>query len=96
MAAQKAENAYTKWIVGIVGSGLVSLLGFYGVRDRIAIDASLIRLQTIVESQSAILSKHEVELQLLKNDLKKLEEVGKSNNEKLDLVLIEVKKNRRN
>ena len=92
MIAQRVEDTYSKWIVAIVGSGLVTLLGFLGIRDRIAIDASLIRLQTVIESQSALLAKHEVELQLLKTDLKYVTEQTRENGNKLDSLLIEVKR----
>lgn len=92
--AQRAEKSYERWIVGVVGTGLVSMLGFLAVRDRVAIDVSLVRLQTILESQSAILAKHEVELQLLKSNLENLSEQSRVNGAKLDNVLIEVKKKR--
>ena len=92
MIAHRIDNSYSKWIVVTVGTGLVGLLTFLGVRDRISIDVSLVRLQTIIESQSAILAKHEVELQLLKTDLKYLNEQTRENGTKLDTVLVAVTK----
>lgn len=92
MIAHRTDNSYTKWIVGIVGAGLVSALAFLAIRDRITIDASLMRLQTVIESQSALLAKHEVELQLLKTNLNYLTEQSRENGGKLDNLLIEVKK----
>jgi hypothetical protein len=94
MTPQRADS-FSRWIVTIVASGLIGLLGFLAVRDRVSIDASLVRLQTILESQSAILAKHEVELQLLKNNLQNLNEQTRENGGKLDNVLIEVKKAKR-
>ena len=95
MIARRSDNSYSKWITLTVGTGLVGLLAFLGVRDRVSIDMSLVRLQTILESQSAILAKHEVELQLLKSNLQNLNEQTRENGGKLDSVLIEVKKAKR-
>lgn len=88
------SDTYSRWVVGVVGSGLVSLLAFLAVRDRVSIDASIIRLQTVIESQSALLAKHEVELQLLKTNMSYLTEQSRENGSKLDNVLIEVRRAR--
>jgi len=92
IAAHRTDSSYSRWIVGIVGAGLVSMLSFLAVRDRVSIDVSIVRLQTIIESQSQILAKHEVELQLLKTNLNYLSEQTRENGKKLDTVLVEVKK----
>ncbi len=91
MTPQRADS-YSRWIVGIVGAGLVSLLSFLAIRDRLSIDVSLVRMQTLLESQSAVLAKHEVELQVLKTNLQNLDEQTRENGMKLDNLLIEVKK----
>jgi hypothetical protein len=88
-------DTLTKWVVSIVASGLIGLLSLLVVRDRVSIDVSLTRLQTLMESQSALLAKHEVELQLLKSNLKNLQDQSAQNGTKLDLILVESKKRAR-
>lgn len=95
MIARRIDTSYSRWVGGVVGAGLVSLLSFLAIRDRISIDVSLVRLQAVIESQSAILAKHEVELQLLKTNLNYLSDQNRSNGVKLDAVLVEVKKAKR-
>lgn len=94
MVPQKAERSYERWIIGVVGTGLVSLLGFLGVRDRVSIDVSIARLQTILETQNAVLAKHEVELQVLKTNLQSLDQQTRENGRKLDTLLVELRKGR--
>lgn len=85
-------DTYTKWIVGIVGVGLVTALTFFAARDRSEIDTDLTRLNFQVinhETQIQVLTaKQERVLQ----DLKDIQAAVNVNNEKLDKVLLEIRK----
>ena len=92
-------DTYTKWIVGIVGAGIISSLSFLVIRDRMAVDDSLNKLDNQVTITSSQLVNHETQIQVINakqervlSDLKDIQEAVKDNNEKIDRVLFEIRK----
>jgi uncharacterized protein YoxC len=83
---------YDRWIAKVVGAGLIALLAFYATKDRTSIDEELKSNQTQISS-------HEVQIQLIKSrqdrvleDLKVIQSSVNTNNDKLDRVLLELRK----
>jgi hypothetical protein len=98
---ERQQDTYTKWIVGIVGAGIISLLGILGLRDRQSIDQTMIHLNARQSTTDSVVQRHEtdiVRLETLVNrvpeDIAAMRGEIRETNEKLDRVLIELRRQR--
>lgn len=98
MNAQR-ENTFTKWIVGVVGTSIIALLGWLAVRDHTRIDTTLDSLALQDKALGIILERSQIDLavaktreETLSDDIKELKDGQKEMNAKLDRVLAEVRK----
>lgn len=92
-------DSYTKWVVGIVGIGIISALSFLAARDRTGIDTDIGQLNSQLAVTSTLVINHETQIQVLKTrqdrvleDLKVIQAAVNDNNAKLDKVLTEIRK----
>ncbi len=92
-------DAYTKWIVGVVGAGIITLLTVLAARDRQSVDVSLAKLETSEASVQLTLNAHEAQIQVIKvrqervlADLEKIQGQLKDNGDKLDRLLLEMRR----
>lgn len=92
-------DAYTRWIVGTVGAGIITLLGILAMRDRQSIDQTLVHHDARLAIQEQTAARHESDLAVLKSsgerqsqDIAEMKVTIGKMDEKLDRVLAEVRK----
>jgi hypothetical protein len=89
---EPSGRSYDRWITGIIGAGLVSLLAFLAARDRVSVDAQFGR----VDSAVSVLQQHDADQQaqlaVLKSKQDRVLEDLAENSRKLDIILIEMRK----
>jgi hypothetical protein len=98
---EKTQDSLTKWVVGVVGAGIITLLGVLALRDRQSVDQTLVHLDgRLVTTQSQV-ARHEVDIARLETQLIRIpEDIAAmrkqidQTNEKLDRVLIEIRRQR--
>lgn len=93
------EGSHTRWVVGTVGAGIVALLSYFAARDRNAVDQDLLNLRAANAGQMEQiaqarreLSAAEVREQAFASDLQDLKLSQRAMNEKLDRVLLELRR----
>jgi hypothetical protein len=86
-------------ISGAVITILLATIAFFAGRDRVRVDNDLIRLDGIVVSQGITLAQHQEQLAVIKSrqervlsDLVEIRETLQSNSDKLDKLLLEIKR----
>lgn len=101
LVVEPRPDTYTKWVVGVVGAGIISALTVLAVRDRASIDSSLNTISKDYGVLNGMVVSHETQIQVIKTRqervLSDLQEIRKAletqaqlttdNSRKLDVLL---------
>lgn len=98
---ERQMDTYSKWIVGVVGAGIITLLSVLALRDRQSIDQTMVHLNSRQTATDVLVQRHETELQLLRQgqadvaaDVKEMRADIKAMREAQDRLLVEIRRAR--